>query len=428
MTVLKELAGYHDRLANAGECPVYGYSLERISFVIVLSSEGEAVRTISLLDISGKKARPSVRQVPRPVKRTYGISSNFLWDRTAYALGVRYISKTERWAAAAREHDVFKALHRDILSDTDDEALKAFLLFLCNWRCDRYDDLPHAKDMLDTNIVFRLGGEPGLLHERPAAQSVWKSHLARHEGDIGPCLATGKRAAIARIHPSIRGVAGANSSGASIVSFNRSAFESLGKRQGANAPVSETAAFAYATALTMLLARGSRRRMQLGDVTTVFWAEAKPDETAATAAEHLFAAFAEPPNDAGEEAKIADTLRDIAEGRPLADADPEIRENTRFFVLGLSPNSGRLSVRFWHVDSIGTIARRIADHWRDLRLEPTAWKTPPSASRLLLETAVHRKFENIQPTLASASMHAILTGGRYPRSPPGCRDHAYSQG
>lgn len=416
MTVLEALARHYARLSNAGKCSVYGYSLERISFVIVLSTQGEPLCTNSLLDVSGKKPRPSLREVPRAVKRTNGFRSNFLWDKTAYALGARCDGESEGWVSSEPEHDAFKTLHRMILEDSDDEALKAFVLFLNKWRCERYGDLPNARDMLGTNVVFRLDGEAGLVHERPAARLLWNNHLERSQGEVGVCLATGRRGAIARLHPSIKGVAGANSSGASIVSFNRDAFESFGKKQGANAPVSEATAFAYATALNSLLMGDRRRCMRIGDVTAVFWAEGKLDDSAVSTAEQLFAASMEPPRDAEEEARIADILETIADGRPLADVGLELREETRFFVLGLSPNSGRLFVRFWHVDSIGAMARHLAEHWRDLQLEPSAWTKPPSVSRLLVETAAQGKFENIHPNVASATMHAILTGGRYPQS------------
>ena len=95
---------------------------------------------------------------------------------------------------------------------------------------------------------------------------------------------------------------------------------------------------------------------------------------------------------------------------------PEVHRDTRFHILGLSPNAARLSVRFWYVDSIGEIARRIAEHWCDLRLDPIPWASPPSVHRLLYETAVLRKADNIPPTLGGALMRAILTGGRYPRA------------
>ncbi len=61
--------------------------------------------------------------------------------------------------------------------------------------------------------------------------------------------------------------------GANIISFNPDAFNSYGKRRGETAPVSKAAAFAYATALNALLGRDSAQRMQVGDASTVFWAQ-----------------------------------------------------------------------------------------------------------------------------------------------------------
>ena len=106
---------------------------------------------------------------------------------------------------------------------------------------------------------------------------------------------SGARAPLARLHPSIKGVRGAQSSGASIVSFNLDAFTSYGKEQGENAPVSEDAAFAYTTALNHLLRPGSRNRVQIADASTVFWAESP-----APAEEALVWSLFEPPADAAK--------------------------------------------------------------------------------------------------------------------------------
>ena len=415
MTVLQALARHYDRLAANGEAPDYGYSRELVSYAIVLSPFGEAIDVLPLLDTSGKKPRPSPHTVPRPTLRTSGVAANFLWDKTAYALGVERDSNTKKAILAKRgEHAAFKKFHEDILARTDDEGLDAFRAFLDTWRIEKYRNLPHADDMLNANIVFQFDGERPFLHERPAARSVWRDHLARQDGAGSVCLVTGQDAPVARVHPRIKGVKGAQSSGASIVSFNLDAFESHGKGQGANAPVSERAAFAYTTALNTLLAPDSGRRIQIGDMTTVFWAETDGD---ASAAENLFSMIvAYPPSDAEEAARVRDKLSAFAEGRPLAEVDPDVREGTRFYVLGLAPNATRISVRFWCQDNIGAIARRIGEHWRDLRLEPTPWTAPPAAWCLLRETAAQGKTDNIPPTLGGTLMRAILTGGRYPRS------------
>lgn len=417
MTVLQALASHYDRLASRGVAPPYGFSNERISYAVLLSTDGRIVDVQSLQDMSGRKPRPGILAVPRPVKRTFGIASNFLWDKTAYALGIKAGDSPGTSVLTDREFAAFRALHEELLVDSDDKGLSALLAFLKSWQPKEHEDLLHAKDMLATNanLVFRLDdGDREFLHERPAARSVWASHLDRGDSE-GLCLVTGDRGPVARLHPAVKGVRGGRSSGGSIVSFNRDAFESFNKRQGANASICERSAFAYTTALNVLLAPGSRQRIQIGDTTMVFWAEAA-DMVQSEAAEDLFSVLAAPPTDEQEAASVRDKLQAIAEGRPLAEAAPSVREDTRFYVLGLAPNAARLSIRFWYAETIGVLSERIAQHWRDLQLEPVSWTSPPPVWRLLYETAPQRKAENIPPTLGGALMRAILTGVPYPRA------------
>lgn len=418
MTVLRALADHYERLAADGQVPGYGYSHEGISFRIVLSASGQIVDVEDIRDTTGKSPRPSAQAVPRPVNRSVNVAPNFLWDKTAYALGVTGDSSTREPRPAGRgEHDAFKRMHLDLLAGSDDARLQALAAFLSSWHPKNYANLPHALEMLDTNVVFRLDGELAYIHEANPARQVWAEHLGSQSEAEALCLVTGKRAPVQRLHPKIKRVRGAQSSGASIVSFNLEAFESFGRKQGDNAQVSDRAVFAYTTALNAMLAPGSRRNLQMGNTTTVFWAEATAGEATATAAENVFSLLADPrPTDDAETATVADKLDAISRGRPLREVDPDLHEGTRFFVLGLAPNAARLSVRFWHEDSIGALARRLVEHWHDLNLDPPAWASAPPIWSLLLETAAQRRADNIPPTLAGALMRAVLNGTRYPRS------------
>jgi len=422
VSILQALVGYYERLdsESAKDLPRYGFSRERISYALVLSTDGDVVDVIPWLDTSGKLPRPSLLPVPQPTVRTSGVAANFLWDNTGYVLGAKrdkHDQRSTQPVSAWREHDAFKELHLRLLNEADDEGLTAVRSFLLGWEPSRYEALRYSGNMLGANVVFQLDGESRFVHDREAPQRVWWNHLAEQQGGEGFCLVTGQRAPIKRLHAKVKGVRGTQSVGASIVSFNLNAFESFGKDQGANAPVSERAAFAYTAALNTLLAPGSARRIQIADATTVFWAEAAAGKEPARAAEDLFSLLiADPPTDASEEVAVADKLRAIEGGRPLDEVAPEVREDTRFYILGLAPNAARLSIRFWYEDTIGAIGERIRQHWTDLRLHPTPWRTPPAFWRLLRETAVQGKSENIPPTLAGALMRAILGGGRYPQT------------
>lgn len=419
--ILTALKQYYDRLAAHAPSPVppYGYSDEKISFALVLDASGQLLDVEDWRDSSGKKPAPKLVSVPRAAKRTSGVLPNFLWDKTSYVLGVKRDPKTKEIVLTPEEHQAFKELHFSALSDTTDQGLRALIGFLNQWDPNQYPSLRHTDDMLDANIVFRLSGEERFLHQRPAAAAVWSKLLVDEEATEGFCLVTGEKSPIARLHPPIKGVAGAQTSGASIVSFNLDAFTSYGKDQGGNAPVSEAAAFAYGTVLNHMLRPGehARNRLRIGDATVIFWAEAsgKGGEAAAEAAEDLFAMLADPPvTDDDETVKVRDTLQRIALGKPIEEAKPGVRPDTRFYVLGLAPNASRLSVRYWLVDDFGVLAARFADHFRDLTIEPTPRDPYPPIWRLLRETAAQGKSENIPPQLAGEVMRSILTGARYP--------------
>jgi len=414
MTVLRALQRHHERLVSVGEAPHYGFSREAVDFALVISIRGRLVGVEALHDTTGATPRPTTQDVPQRVLRGPKIVPNFLWDKTAYVLGVKRNPVTQNPIPAVGEHDAFRKFHLELLSVADDAVLQALRRFLDYWNPADYASLPSAHDMLDRNLVFRVDGELYFLHQRPRARDIWLAHLGRQEAAQGVCLVSGAKGRLARLHPRIRGVRGALSSGASIVSFGRDAFESYGKKQGANAPVSLRAAFAYASALNSLLARGSRRRVFTGDTTVVFWAEASRGHAAANAAEQLFATLADPPPDPDEQARIAETLRAIGSGRALADAFDGVDEEMRLHVLGLSSNAARLFLRFWHADSLGAIVRRILDHWRDVRIDPPPWQAPPSVWRLLVETAPQRDSERIAPVLSGPLMQSIFTGAPYP--------------
>ena len=417
MSILQALASHYERLHATGEAPAYGYSRERIAYAVVLSDSGEPITVSALSDPSGKTPGPTACEVPQAVRRTSRPVANFLWDKTAYVFGVKRDSATRRACPAAREHLAFRTLHETVLSQADDAGVQALLRFVNAWEPQRYGDLRHAEAMLDFNVIFRLEGDAHWLHERPAARSAWARHLARANHPRGVCLVTGMRAPIARVHPSVKGVRGTHCAGAALVTFSLDTFESFGKVQGANAPISIEAAFAYTTALNALLAFDSQRRVRIGETTVVFWADATADERTASHAEDLIAsAMAERAVDATAASAVAGTLAAIARGEPLADATPELPAGTRLHILGLAANVGRLSVRLWHVDTLGGLARRIVEHWDDLRLEPAPWRSPPPARRLLYETAAQRKAERIPPALGPALLRAILNGTRYPRT------------
>jgi CRISPR-associated protein Csd1 len=423
--ILSALNDYYQRLLDSPDSGIAmpGYSQEKIGFVVMLNEAGDVVDVVDLRERDGKKLLPRTLSVPQGAKRTAGIKSNFLWDKTSYVLGASLNSKR-----SDLEHAAFKDLHRQVLSGTEDSGLLALLRFLDMWTPESFTTHPqflpkHGEELYDANLVFRLDGARGYLHEAPAARALWlRQQGAANDASSAVCLVTGEQAPIARLHPAIKGVNGAQSSGASIVSFNLESFGSYGKSQGDNAPVSEQAAFGYTTALNHLLRRdsGNQQRVQIGDTTVVFWAQA-PEPDAANEAEALMAAFiAQDDRDTQATQRLNEVLQQVRQSRPLRDLQGHLDDGTQIYVLGLAPNASRLSIRFWETGSLRSFTERLAQHYDDLELKPSAWKRAPTPRTLALTTApLHGDFpknDDVSPLLAGELMRAILTGRRYPQS------------
>lgn len=418
--ILQALHGYYERMCADPDSgmPPYGMSMENISFALVLGSNGEVNAIEDLRITENKKTRPRKLLVPAAEKKASGIKANFLWDTTSYVLGKDDKGNPERtYKCHATFIELLKA-H----CDPSDPGLNAVLEFLSKIEKD-LSIYPEWKELLGSNVIFRLDGVRGFIHERPAAQDAWENCLNQRENDIvGQCLITGKGGQpIARLHPSIKGVRGAQQVGASIVSFNLSAFESYGKEQSINAPVSQKAAFSYVTALNYILSRESRQKITIGDSTIAFWAERS------SPAEDFLADLFDPDTaistpettiDHHTTTRIHDLLQAIRSGKHAVDFVPDMDESVRFYLLALAPNAARLSVRFWEMSTVGGLLEKIGSHFKQLEIIPQYDNEPefPPLWRLLCQTAPLGKSENISPVLAGGMAKAMLTGLPYPQS------------
>jgi CRISPR-associated protein Csd1 len=403
-----------------------GYSRAKVSFVLNLSESGELLDVFDLRQASKSRRAlaPADVDVPRQVKRSSGISANFLCDNSTYVLGIDSKENPNRSAEAFRE---FLALHEEILGPVKDVGAGAVLAFLR--KRDPLDilDLPLWKDMIAAgNIVFRLNNTSGFVHDRAAVRRAWEDHCSSEvPTEIRQCLVTGEDAPIARLHDNAKGVRGAQSSGAALVSFNLDAFTSYGKTQSYNAPVSAAAAFGYVTALNYLLG-SARHRLLIGETTVVFWAERSTG-----AAEDLFAQLLNagrdgtprngasssvPQIDPGTTELVMDILDRASRGLPVRDGLTSIDTDVRFHVLGLSPNAARVAVRFWHVDTFGAMIQRVASHHADMAIvAPPQASGPYPVREIVRSTAPLGDSERASPLLSGALMRSILLGVPYPQ-------------
>lgn len=415
--ILQALVRHYEQLAAKGKLEAPGWQSAKVSFALRLSEDGElrVIEDLKEETLRGKKSvwLPRTMQIPEQVKRSSGVSSNFLCDNAAYMLGVDSKGNPERARAC---FEACAARHHEILDGVGHPMAAAILRFFDTWNPAQAAEHPLIepvlKELAAANLVFQLGLD--YAQEIPAIRAAWQRayDVPAQDAQTMRCLVTGEEAEIARLHPSIKGVQDASTMGASLVSFNAPAFESYAHDggQGLNAPVGKYAAFAYGAALNALLS-DREHRMHLGDATIVFWAE---DDEEAYA--DLFSAMLG--NDQRiQDRDVLDVMRKLAMGQRVNWADVPLHPENRFYILGLAPNSARLSVRFFLQDSFGGFAGRMTAHHQRMEIvrpRNDPWETLPVFAMLRETVNPNASSKDASPQLAGEVLRAILTGGSYP--------------
>ena len=409
--ILQALTQYYEDLVAQGIIAKPGWSKTKISYALCISESGELEQVIPLLeDTGGKRPQPQQFNLPAPVKRTVGIAANFLWDNSGYLLGVDAKGNPER---SKKCFEACRKLYHQLLDEVESPEARGLLLFFDRWKPEAAAEHPalladFAAITSGANLVFRMSGQ--YLHDDPLIRRAWQSYYDHREGEKQQCLVTGLEDVIEPVHPSIKGVEGAQSSGAAIVSFNAPAFCSYGQKQSYNAPVGKYAAFAYTSALNYLLS--DRENVQrIGDTTVVCWAEgAEPQYQAFTFA----ALFGKQAADLSED-DLRDAVKKLAAGEPVPER--KLNPDRKFYILGLSPNAARLSVRFFYRDTFGNLMKNVnAHHQRMEIVRPSfdRYATIPLWAMLRETVNPNSRYKAASPVLAGAVARAIFTGGLYP--------------
>ena len=412
--ILQALMELFEDLVRQGKLSAPGWSNAKISYALCLDESGALVAVMPTQheETVGKKTllRPNLISLPSTVTRTVGILPNFLWDNSSYLLGVDEKGKPER---SLRCFQAAAELHHQLLDDVDTPAAKAILTYFDTWEPENAQSHPTLADSLQEilkggNLTFQVNGI--FARDDTAIQAAWSRHYDDGDGELQQCLVTGKLDTAVAVHPAIKGVAGAQSSGAAMISFNAPAFCSYGKEQSLNAPVGKYAAFAYTAALNYLIADKTNVH-RIGDTTIVCWAKgAEPQYTDFAD----FSLFGDALPEEWTEDDLHDAMKKLADGLPC----PELSLNPDhpFYILGLSPNSARLSVRFFCRDSFGNLAKHVNAHYERLKILGSRYRFMPLWALLRETVNLNTTDKSPSPVMAGAVARAVFTGSLYPAS------------
>jgi CRISPR-associated protein Csd1 len=403
--IISSLISYYNRLKTQKDVPPFGFSVEDIGFAITINHDGEIVgepkdlRT--KINATTYEFKPSTVPYSNKVNVRSGKGaadvSNFMTDKADYIFGMSGNSPK------TKHHISFKNLVKEVCPESEDAGILAVKNFLGNWNSNKSLVLPFWKDISGTHgkwVAFQLEGERGFIHERNAVKKAWKAYAEKETYEKGISFVDGKIHSLQPQYAQFK-----FGSGASLVSFNEKAYESYGKKRGANAPISVEAEFQSTAALKYLF-RSRTQRIKIGDATTVFWTERD------SPVESFLGVILNPSNNSADNIPLQMFLETAKRGNK-----PESIEydgNVKTYILGLSPNKARLAIRFWQVCTVDQFKDRIGRHFNDLQVKGYSDKDMPFPGvwHLLKETA--RETKNISPLLSGALMRSILEGTNYP--------------
>ncbi len=439
--MIKALVNEYYKLEKKGLVPTSGWSLEKVAGVVVLSECGEVLQIIPVFDkqVLAKKTIevPKKMEVPFHEPTTSGAKPYFICDNSKYLFGyynskanltkidslrkdeIKNSSKINKIKKeidknkikALKYFNSSKDFHLSLLKNCNDVYSKAIKSFYTNWNVEEgYENeiLNNlSEEMTKYNFIFQVSDK--YLHDIESIKEVWSNYLTiKSKGkEKKICLVSGEKDSVATIHGKVRGISGAHTAGASLISYNNSAYDSFGKSRGNNAPIGEKASFAYICALNYLI-NVKENKIMLGEDTCIYWSESVNYEIC----EDIFRVSI--CHDEDQSLKLKGIMSKIENGYPL---DDNISLKDNFNIICLSPNNARLSVRFFYKNSFGEILESIYKHYNQLRIQRPKYDRIEylSLDNLLLETVRTRSKEKVSsPLLAGSLLKAIISGNKYP--------------
>ena len=434
--LIKALSDYYDILTAEGRILPDGYSKVNVHYLICLTEEGKIEEIIDCQEkIQNKtdkgkikeKWMPKTEEMPQRTEKP-GIESNIIEHRPLYIFGLNMedekLTPDDRTGKARKSHEAFVTSNLEFLEGIDSPVANAYRNFLRTWNPEEEIEndklLILGKNYGKSGFAFCLTGYPDLLlHNDMQIIQKWEQiyHESSSEdkkGYVAQGAVSGEETEIARIHNKIKGVFGGLATGSVLIGFNNASENSYGNEQSYNSNISMSVMKKYTDALNFLLG-SSKHKILLDDITIVFWAMDTSD-----AYEDAFMALLCGQSDKMSAKETEGMLKGVlesgrvgkmTEGR-LQSLDM-IKPDVDFYMLGLKPNSSRLSVKFFYRKKYAELLWNIAGFQKDMQTSKEL--RPISFSRIKEELRSPKSTsEKINPTLLTKLFESVIYGNRYP--------------
>ena len=407
--ILKALYDYYQAMAELGKVAPSGMEWKAIPFIIVIDEDGTFRRAIDTRDKEHKLGQEYLvaKAKGRSGSKSYAISQ-ILWDHSGYVLGMPTDDSEEKLVMAPKQHEAFKqelTKLRELFPEN--KGFEAIELFYEKYEGQKEGELSdlfevEVKDLsniipedilleikkkVGANISFQLSTESDpnqLISSHRDIRSYLAGSTEEEGEEMGRCLVTGEKGTIARLHGGIS-LFGAQAN-ATLISFQKfSGYDSYGKEQGLNAPISQPASDAIISGLNMLLEKDKNTNYRIGETTFVFWNTLQDDELLKNYQEATFTGLpsdsdfdeeeeatstskkkvAKKKNPEQETKVVVQALRSALGGK---NANIDRDHSDRFYILALAPNAKRVSVKLWMEGTISEIIGNTLAHLDDMNI------------------------------------------------------------
>lgn len=430
--ILQALYEYYnrsDKVAPAGK------EIKEIAFLIVIRQDGTFVR---FEDTRNEEGNGKMYLVSKSWGRTGTTPQPFhFWDNFSYVFGFSKanteIEKEEiddekqkklekEISKNTKSHKGFveyvKQMREQYPDDVDIQAVSCFY--------HRYDDQlesllknsdnwENIKRNLTKNLSFLIEGEKEIVAAKDRIIAYKNKAGNQEEKGKSVCLVTGEGCIPVTTFSKIKL---GKYSDTKLVSFQKnSGYDSYGKEQGSNAPISEDAEFKCSTALKKMLEYGSNNKFDIGNRTFVFWASSQSEE-AKEVEESVFDMFHFSKDDDPDKGilKVKKAFETIYSGKT------DFNKDGWFYIMGIYPaNKARIAVSYWSELPLKVFVGFILAHFKDMeivcRFDNQNYLSLYSILKAVtFERKIFGEDSNLQPNLTESVVKSILQGLPYPFS------------
>lgn len=439
--LIRALCEYASYMEDKGDASApFGYSDQKVSFEILLTTDGDVADIIDIREESQKMGKggklttiynPILCKLPERTQKS-AVCSNIIEHRPLYIFGLNYykgvFTATDKTSKAKKSHDAFCSSNIDFFENLKSDICKAYVSFMKKWNSadETGNDclIRIGKDYSTSYFCFGLYGSPELMlhkdgefikkYEKYLAQKAEESDASDKESAV--CSILGENLPIARIHDKITGLTsiGGSSMGCSLINMNETAYESYGKKQSMNSCVSEDAMKKYTKVLNSLLA-DRRHHKAIDDMMMVFFAMKNDDS--AECERFSYSLFDDNKNTVLETDNSLESVHEQAAKGTAANIERlEVDENCDFYVFGITANNSRVSQKFFLRNKFGEIIKNIKQHQADLAVDESGEQIELWLLLKQLVSPKASKDAKVSSALSSAIFYSILNGTNYPYS------------